>query len=159
MQLRRHTHRLLPLSRRGAAGPLSRWEVAESYASGNINGTIQNILFSGSILTAQAALWDAPPGVPLPSWTSGIDGAVPAQGMRILLAGQSNAVENGIYLVDNATLSRAADLAVGSFATGSFVFIDGPGISNNKQGRVCTALPGADVVGSHALPWTVFCVN
>ena len=128
----------------------------DSYASGNINGTVQNILFSGSILTAQAALWDAPPGAPLPSWTSGIDGVSPTSGMRVLLTAQTSAIENGIYVVSGSSLVRAPDLAASSTAAGSFIFIDGQGVSNNRQGYVCNALPGADIVGTHSLLWTIF---
>lgn len=128
----------------------------DTYASGNINGTIQNILFSGSILTPQAALWDAPPGAPLPSWTSGIDGVVPTDGMRVLLTAQTNAVENGIYVVSGSSLVRVPDMAVSSTAAGNFIFIDGQGVANNRQGWVCNALPGQDIVGTNPLSWTIF---
>jgi hypothetical protein len=126
---------------------------------GNLfNGTIQNIIISSSLLTSQAALFSAPPAAPSPSWTSGIDGVVPTAGMRVLLVAQTNPVENGIYLVpaSNTALTRTTDLTTGSSASGAFVFINSTSITNGNAGRVCTSLPGSDVVGTNALTWAVF---
>jgi hypothetical protein len=75
--------------------------------------------------------------------------------MRILLAGQTDAKDNGIYVAGASSLTRSADLAVGALASGAFCFVTG-GTANGRKGYVCNVLPGAETVGTHVLPWTVF---
>lgn len=85
-----------------------------------------------------------------------VDGLAVAAGTRVLLAGQTNATENGIYVgnTGGTALVRADDMAAGSDAYGSRVFCPGPaGGTNAEKLFLCTALPDSSAVGTHALAW------
>jgi hypothetical protein len=86
-----------------------------------------------------------------------LDGVTVTPGMRVLLAGQSNSVSNGIYVgATGSQLVRASDMAVGSSAFGAHVFVVGPTGSNNHKGFLCTAPSSSSTVGTHALSWKNF---
>ena len=69
-------------------------------------------------------------------------------GNRVLLVGQSQQVQNGLYTVTTKLdLERATDMATGSHAAGCIVgTLDG-------SAYVCIADPDADVVGTNNLVW------
>jgi hypothetical protein len=73
---------------------------------------------------------------------------------RVLLKDQSLLVENGIYIISMSNLlSRAADMATGSDASGSAVFVQG-GIVNGTIGYVIIGT--SVIVGTSNLAWTPF---
>jgi hypothetical protein len=85
-----------------------------------------------------------------------IDAIVVQEGWRILLMFQTNAVENGIYVVlANHMLMRSSDLAVGSRAAGAFCFVE-MGEFRGDKGYVCITDYPNDLVGTHALAFTQF---
>ena len=53
-----------------------------------------------------------------------VDGTEVREGDRVLLIGQTNAVQNGIYVVTASGMVRSDDLVAGSFGTGVYVFVD-----------------------------------
>jgi hypothetical protein len=85
-----------------------------------------------------------------------VDGvALTVDSTRVLLAGQSTASQNGVYLVHSGAWTRSTDMAAASHAAGSFVFVTG-GTSNANSGWVCSAAAGSDVVGTNSLPFSQF---
>jgi len=87
------------------------------------------------------------------SGTQTVDGVALSAGNRILVAAQTNAVDNGIYVVAAGAWSRSADMAVGSNAAGAFTFVE-QGTAFADSGWVCTS--DAAVVGTDALNWSQF---
>lgn len=87
------------------------------------------------------------------SGTQTIDGVALTAGQRILVAAQTDAIENGIYIVAAGAWARSADMAVGSNAAGAFTFIE-QGAAFADSGWVCTS--DAAVVGTDALNWSQF---
>lgn len=83
-----------------------------------------------------------------------VDGHTLLEDERVLVRFQDSAIENGIYRFNGTGLVRAADMAVGSHAAGSFTFIQFG--TNEDSGFVCTADAPTDVVGTDALPWVQF---
>lgn len=85
-----------------------------------------------------------------------IDTVVLATTDRVLLTGQTDASENGIWVVNTAgAWSRATDMDTGYQAAGSFVFVTG-GSAYLKTGWVCTAPAVNDTVGTDDLPFEQF---
>jgi len=84
-----------------------------------------------------------------------IDGVLLSAGDRVLLAGQTNAVQNGIYIVSATAWSRSSDMAAGSDGSGNFAFVT-EGTTNDDTGWVCINSTGAAVVGTNALVFTQF---
>jgi hypothetical protein len=74
---------------------------------------------------------------------------------RVLLAGQSTASQNGIYLVHSGAWTRSADMAAGSDAAGNYCFVE-QGTSYADSGWVCTTNTGSAVVGTNSLAFTQF---
>tara|TARA_R100000231_G_scaffold38005_1_gene33319 strand:- start:3550 stop:4947 length:1398 start_codon:yes stop_codon:yes gene_type:complete len=81
------------------------------------------------------------------------DSVALSTGDRVLLKDQTNATENGIYIV-GASPARADDLAAGADAAGAFTFIE-QGTSADK-GFVCTSNKGSAVVGTNNLAFSTF---
>lgn len=117
--------------------------------------TVKSTVVSDSLLTLEAMF-----GPPPPSWAAspGIDGVVPTAGTRLLLTGQTDGKENGIWQVNSGVtaLERPSDYAVGSAAGGCFVFVNGTGTSNDDKGFYCTTTPGQDIVDTNATAWTPY---
>lgn len=84
-----------------------------------------------------------------------VDGVSLIAGDRVLLAGQTSGVQNGIYVVAAGAWSRAADMAAGSDASGNFAFVT-EGTVYNDTGWVCTNATGLAVVGTDSLAFTQF---
>ena len=139
---------------------ISNWQTAPAVAPyhlsiGTGSGSRQTAISEVALITSYKSVAQALAVVQEPP--SGIVDGVPlTQGMRVLLTAQASAIDNGIYVVGATTMTRAPDLAATSTASGSFIFIDGTGVTNNSQGYVCNALPGTDIVGTHSLLWTIF---
>ena len=86
-----------------------------------------------------------------------VDGMTLATGDRILVMGQTDAIQNGIYVV-NATgvaPTRGSDLDVGFGASGTYVFVD-QGTVYQDRAFVCITDKGADIVGTHPLAFVQF---
>lgn len=84
-----------------------------------------------------------------------IDNYVLQVGDRILVKNQTNAVENGIYVITSSIPYRAIDLDVGMQASGTYCFIQ-TGDTYTGLGFICNALPSSDTVGTHPLNYTEF---
>jgi len=85
-----------------------------------------------------------------------VDGVVIATGERILLAGQTDASENGIHTVNaSGAPTRAADMLATSGAANAFVFVE-EGTTNADTGWVCTSNSGSDVVGTDNLAFSQY---
>jgi hypothetical protein len=89
-----------------------------------------------------------------------VDGYTVAVNDRLLLAGQTTKTQNGIYVVTatgNAgapfVLTRASDMAVGSNADDSAVFVEN-GTLNHDTGWLCNSNPG--VVDTNVLNFVQF---
>ena len=85
-----------------------------------------------------------------------VDGVTLATGDRILLKDQSNAAENGAYVVQaTGAPERAADLAVADKAAGSFYFVQ-EGTTNADTLWLCTTNGPNDIVGTDDLAFSRF---
>lgn len=89
------------------------------------------------------------------SGTQTIDGIGVVVGERVLVAGQTTASQNGIYVVAAGAWARASDMAGGSSAAGAATFIE-EGTTYSDTGWVCTSDVGADVVGTNNLAFSQF---
>lgn len=89
------------------------------------------------------------------SGTQTIDAVPLVAGNRVLVKNQSNAVQNGIYVVAAGAWSRSADMAAGSSASGAAVAVNA-GTVNGGSGYTCNNLPGIGVVGSDQLTFIKF---
>jgi hypothetical protein len=84
-----------------------------------------------------------------------LNGVTMAAGHRVLLRAQTNAVENGIYVIRFGDVPvRAADMPVGSSAASAFCFSQS-GTQYADAGFVCTSDAPA-IVGTHPLTWVQF---
>lgn len=84
-----------------------------------------------------------------------IDGIQTVEGDRVLLTGQTNQVDNGMWTVSTVAWSRPVDFQAGSSAAGAFTFIE-EGTDNHDSGWVCTSDQPYDIVDTHALEFTQF---
>lgn len=89
------------------------------------------------------------------SGLSNIDGVTPLAGDRILVKNQTAGSENGIYVADSSTWSRATDAAQnGEITPGTFVFVE-QGTVNADSGWVVTT-NGTITIGATDIIWTQF---
>ena len=86
---------------------------------------------------------------------SGIDGVILVTGDRILIKDQTDAKENGIYIVTSGTPNRSTDMDTGSTANSDFTFIS-EGTVNGNHGFVCTSDENSSTVGQHDLTFVQF---
>ena len=85
-----------------------------------------------------------------------VDGVIVSPGYRVLLMCQTNAVENGIYVINSLYfLSRALDLQAGASASGVFCLVE-QGVTNGAKGYLCTNESPGDQVGTNSLQFTLF---
>ena len=84
-----------------------------------------------------------------------VDGVSVILNDRILVKSQTNAVENGIYIITNTGAVRSDDLDTGSFAKGTFIFIN-DGDENKASGWIIVELTEGDVVGTDPLEFAQF---
>ena len=83
-----------------------------------------------------------------------VDGVALVAGDRVLVKNQTNAAENGIYVVDNGAWSRAVDASNGKVSSGMFTFVE-DGTVNANSGYVL-ATDGEIVVGTTPLTFSQF---
>ena len=152
---------VLPSGFRGsaAATPESNWLLQSMRLTyGSWSSSEVNFFVAPTILSLQDAFvtqWQPPP----PGWlASGIDGSIPAANARILLTGEATASQNGVWQVNSAqtALARPPDYLTGANAAANFVFVDGPGLTNNDQGYLCTSIPGQDVIDTNNTTWAQY---
>ena len=74
---------------------------------------------------------------------------------RVLLSGQTDPSENGIWIVRAAAWERPVDFDTGISAAGAFCFVE-EGTSYADSGWVCTNDGGSDVVDTNDLAFTQF---
>jgi len=84
-----------------------------------------------------------------------IDGISLQDGDRVLLVGQSNAVENGIWVAHTGAWTRPDDFQAGSEAHGAFAFVV-EGTNYEGTGWVCINDVGYATVDTDSLTWTQF---
>jgi hypothetical protein len=89
------------------------------------------------------------------SGTQTIDGVSVADGDRVLVKNQTDETENGVYVCDSGSWTRAVDFAAGDGAAGFFMFVE-QGTTFGDTGFVCTSNSGSDVVGTNNLSFTQF---
>jgi len=82
-----------------------------------------------------------------------IDGDTISNGDRVLLLGQSNDYENGIYVSDGTDLSRAEDMNAAGEFSGSAVFVEGG--TSEDVGYVCTN-DGDVTIGTTSITFVQF---
>jgi hypothetical protein len=79
---------------------------------------------------------------------------------QVLLTGQTNAIENGLWLVHSGAWTRPANFANGQNAAGAFTFIEqsgaGAGYLPAATGWVCTSPESAATIGTNTLAFTQF---
>lgn len=87
-----------------------------------------------------------------------VDGETVATDGRILLWGQTDSSENGIYLYQGTgvdiTSSRSTDLTTGDSAAGVMMFVESG--TYRDASFTCTSASGSDVVGTDDLTFTQF---
>lgn len=86
---------------------------------------------------------------------SSIDTYTLVLGDRILIKDQIDPIENGIYTVTANIPTRTLDNNNGSFASGTFVFVQN-GSVNKSLGWICNSPSGTDTVGTDPLNYTQF---
>jgi hypothetical protein len=131
----------------GVADPVSAQQVAtKNYVDGLVNGVtwktaaqlstfgLGNITLSGNI---------------------SIDGTTAITGYRILVTDQSTASTNGIYVAASGAWVRSTDMATGSHADSSAIFVE-LGTANSNKCFVCTTPYPTDVVGTNNLTFVLF---
>lgn len=84
-----------------------------------------------------------------------VDGVALAVGDRVLLFGQTNAVQNGVWIVQAGAWTRPDDFATGQDAAGKHTFVES-GTSFQKLGFLVTGAKGANVIGTSPLNITQF---
>lgn len=85
-----------------------------------------------------------------------LDGVVLSTGDRILLKNQTNAIENGLWVVSaTGAPTRPSDFADGSAEASSAVFVS-EGTTQADTGWVCTSDRGSDIVGTDNLSFVQF---
>jgi hypothetical protein len=83
-----------------------------------------------------------------------VDGVSLLAGDRVLVKNQTTASQNGIYIVDTSTWTRAADLDVWTEVPNAFTFVE-EGDVNADTGWVCTANQGG-TLNTTSIPWVQF---
>ncbi len=110
---------------------------------------------------AQGISWKAPvlaasaSNVATLSGTTTIDGVSVAAGQRVLLFGQTDATQNGIWVVQSSGWTRPPDFAVGSHQASSAVFVE-QGSVYSESALTVTADPPNDIVGTNTLALVQF---
>lgn len=84
-----------------------------------------------------------------------IDGTLSSPGDRVLLVGQTDPVENGIWVVSATSWERPTDFQSGDEAAGAFTFVE-EGTQYEDSGWLCVTDAPNDIVDSDGLEFTQF---
>ena len=87
------------------------------------------------------------------SGAQSVDGSLVSAGQLVLLAGQTNPIDNGIWLVQAGAWARPSDFAVGSWLAKGAVVVVGSGATNANTIWQQTATSG--VVGTNNNSWSL----
>lgn len=132
---------------KGVSAPTDSGDVANK---GYIDTLLNGLSFKSSVLVASSSSLD------LSNPVLTIDSIGLGAGNRVLLVGQSNKIENGIYQFTDSSsvLTRTSDLSTGSHASGCYVIVL-DGATYNDQAFICDNLLGNDIVGTNNLNFTL----
>lgn len=86
------------------------------------------------------------------------DGITTAVGDRVLVMGQTDPIENGVWVVATGSWNRADDCSNGTHIGMKILFVT-EGDLGGGSGWFCNAVAPADVVGTHSLYFTQFSVG
>jgi hypothetical protein len=87
--------------------------------------------------------------------TSLIDGVQTTVNDRVLLTGQTDPKQNGLWVVQTGNWTRPLDFAAGANAKSDYAFIQ-EGARFKDCGYVCTSDKGTDTIDVHGLIWAQF---
>lgn len=73
---------------------------------------------------------------------------------RVLLTGQTNPIQNGIWVTASGAWARAANLTTGAHASSVLISVSAGGTYYGSTTWLCTAPSSADVVGTNSLTFT-----
>ncbi len=93
------------------------------------------------------------------SGTQTVSGVALLAGDRVLVAGQTNGILNGFYIVAAGAWSRALDLVNGASAANAAIFVSEGTVGGNSVADSqwqCTNNSGSDIVGSDSLNFIQF---
>ena len=85
--------------------------------------------------------------------TTTVDGVTLQENDRILLLGQTNSTENGVWIVGSPVV-RSVDMAIGMTAAGVVIVVT-EGLKLGDRIFMCTNSKGQDTIGTHALSFAV----
>lgn len=120
---------------------------ADAATKAYVDGVAQGIDAKASVRVATTA------NITL-SGTQTVDGIALVAGDRVLVKDQSSAAQNGIYVVDASTWTRATDADTWEELVAAFTFVE-RGTTNGNNGFVCTVTSGG-TLGSTAVTWVQF---
>ena len=89
------------------------------------------------------------------SGTTTIDGVSLVAGNRVLLIGQTNGVENGIWVVQSGSWTRPTDFATGASAQAVYTFVQS-GSTYGDTAYFCTTLNPDAIIDTDALTFVQF---
>lgn len=89
------------------------------------------------------------------SGTQTVDGVALVAGNRVLVTGQTNAVQNGIWVVASGNWTRPLDYQTGASGAASYTYVE-EGTVNMSNGYVCTTYPGSDTIDTSTTAWSQF---
>lgn len=124
-------------------------QATDAVTKGYVDGLKQGLDIKDSVKVATTE------NIALDQTTTTIDGVGLSDGDRVLVKDQSNAVENGIYVVSTtAAWVRSDDAVTGKLTGGAFFFVE-QGTSNGDNGFVLVT-DGTPSVGNVGLTFTQF---
>ncbi|RYF52426.1 MAG: hypothetical protein EOO38_00005 [Cytophagaceae bacterium] len=109
-----------------------------------VDAFVQGISWKQPVLAAAAA------NVTSLSGTTTIDGVNVTAGSRVLLMGQTDATQNGLWVVQSGAWTRPDDFKVGSHQASTSVFVE-QGLTLQDNAFTVISDPGSDVVGTNTL--------
>jgi hypothetical protein len=129
----------------GLAAPVDANDAA---TKGYVDSVAEGLHVHASVAAATTG------NINLGSGVAAVDGVTLVSGSRVLVRAQTNAAQNGIYVSNGTTLSRAADYdTVNEIQVGDFVFVDG-GTVYGATGWVQTE--AVTTLGTDNLAWVQF---
>jgi hypothetical protein len=129
----------------GLAAPVDANDAA---TKGYVDSVAEGLHVHASVAAATTG------NINLGSGVAAVDGVTLVSGSRVLVRAQTDASQNGIYVSNGTTLSRAADYdTVNEIQVGDFVFVDG-GTVYGATGWVQTE--AVTTLGTDNLAWVQF---
>ena len=123
-------------------------DASDAATKGYVDSVAEGLHVHASVVAATTG------NVNLGSGVAAVDGVTINSGDRVLVRAQTDAAENGIYVSNGTTLSRALDFnSVEEIQGGDFVFVTG-GSTFNNSGFVQTELVAA--LGTDDIIWVQF---